>query len=63
MFLDRHELNGVVSECCDARQDVLAKLIKGADLAFFLRHADVCFIHAQAAVQHDGPFMLPDVGS
>ena len=47
VLLNGHELDGVVAQVGDARQDVFGELGEAADLSFFLGHADVGFVDAQ----------------
>src|SRR6185437_10111430 len=57
MLLDRHELNGVVSQLRDARQNVFRKLTESPNPRLLLSHADVRFVNAQSA-RHFWNFIL-----
>ncbi len=62
MFLDGHDLNGVVAVLLDARQHVLGKLLVGAYLLSILSHADVALVDEQRVLLGLEVLLLPLVG-
>src|ERR1051325_1632900 len=48
MFLDRHQLDGIVAKCRDARQNVAREFIESRDALGLLRHSDMRFINTRA---------------
>ncbi len=61
MLHDRHELNGVVIQIGNPRQDIAREFIECSDFRFFLRHADMGFINTQAAFFRRCPGVLKAV--
>ena len=47
MFLDGHDLYGIIASLDDAGQHLLAKLLVGAHFLALLRHADVALVDEQ----------------
>ena len=44
MFLKRHDLQGIISQVRNLRQDIQTELLKRSDLLLLSRHSDMAFI-------------------
>lgn len=62
MFLNCHDLNGIVAGFFYSRQDVILELDICTDLFGILRHTDMAFIDEQRACIDFEPVIIPDVG-